>query len=164
MHRRRLLSRNVTKTADIVVMGVGGAPQDESLVQAVETFPVGVTALKRNGVLIIASECGKGHGDTEFYDWCAEKKEPHHLEARLRHHFNYNGYKAAFLRRLLDSHRVYLVSTIPDHYVENVFGMRAARTVNAALQTAQRTLGSDSSISVIPDASRVILRQTTTPP
>jgi nickel-dependent lactate racemase len=160
---QKLLSRNVTKTADIVVMGVGGAPQDETLVQAVETFQVGVTALKRSGVLIIASECGKGHGDTEFYDWCVEKKEPHHLEARLRHHFNYNGYKAAFLRRLLDSHRVYLVSTIPDHYVENVFGMRAARTVNAALQTAQRTLGSDSSISVIPDAGRVILRQTSPP-
>lgn len=161
---QKLLLRMVSKTADIVVMGVGGAPQDETLVQAVETFPVGVIALKRNGVLIVASECGKGHGDTEFYDWCAEKKEPHHLEARLRHHFNYNGYKAAFLRRLLDSHRVYLVSTIPDHYVEGVFGMKAARTVNAALQTAQRTLGSDSSISVIPDASRVILRQTTTPP
>jgi nickel-dependent lactate racemase len=161
---QKLLSRNITKTADIVVMGVGGAPQDETLVQAVETFPVGVTALKRNGVLIIASECGKGHGDTEFYDWCAEKKEPHHLEARLRHHFNYNGYKAAFLRRLLDSHRVYLVSTIPDYYVEKVFGMRAARTVNEALQTAQRTLGSDSMISVIPDASRVILRQAASPP
>ena len=101
----------------------------------------------------------KGHGDTEFYDWSAEKKQPHHLEARLRHNFNYNGYKAAFLRRLLDSHRVYLVSTMPDHYVENVFGMRASRTVNAALQTAQRTLGSESTISVIPDASRVILRQ-----
>jgi nickel-dependent lactate racemase len=160
---QKLLLRNVTKTADIVVMGVGGAPQDETLVQAVETFPVGVTALKRSGALIIASECGKGHGGTEFYDWCAEKKEPHHLEARLRHHFNYNGYKAAFLKRLLDSHRVYLVSTIPDHYVENVFGMRAARTVNAALQTAQRTLGSDSSISVIPDSGRVILRQTSPP-
>jgi nickel-dependent lactate racemase len=156
---QKVLSRNVTKTADIVVMGVGGAPQDETLVQAVETFPVGVTALKRNGVLIIASECSKGHGDTEFYDWCAEKKESHHLEARLRHHFNYNGYKAAFLRRLLDSHRVYLVSTIPDYYVEKVFGMRPARTVNEALQAAQRTLGSDSTISVIPDASRVILRQ-----
>jgi len=156
---QKLLSRNITKSADIVVMGVGGAPQDESLVQAVEAFPVGITALKRNGVLIIASECGKGHGDTEFYDWCAEKKEAHHLEARLRHHFNYNGYKAAFLRRLLDSHRVYLVSTIADYYVENVFGMRAARTVNEALQTAQRTLGANSTISVIPDASRVILRQ-----
>jgi len=161
---QKLLSRNITKTADIVVMGVGGAPQDETLVQAVETFPVGITALKRNGVLIIASECGKGHGDTEFYDWCAEKKEPHHLEARLRHHFNYNGYKAAFLMRLLESHRVYLVSTIPDYYVEKVFGMRAARTVNEALQTAQRTLVSDSMISVIPDASRVILRQAAPPP
>ncbi len=154
-------SRDVAKVADIVVISAGGMPQDESLLEAIETFPVGIAALKRNGALIVAAECGKGHGDTEFYEWCAEKKEARHLETRLRHHFNYNGFKAAFLRRTLDTHRVYLVSTISDYYVENVFGMRAAPTVNAALQTAQRTIGSQSTISVIPDASRVILRQQT---
>jgi len=151
--------RDVAKAADIVIMSVGGIPQDESLLEAIEIFPVGIEALKRNGALIVAAECGKGHGDTEFYQWCAEKREAHHLEARLRHHFNYNGSKAAFLRRTLVAHRIYFVSTIPDYYVENVFGMKAAPTVNAALQTAQRVMGSQSTISVIPDASRVILRQ-----
>jgi hypothetical protein len=154
-------SRDVAKAADIVIMSAGGMPQDESLVEAIETFPVGIAALKRNGALIVAAECGRGHGDTEFYEWCAEKKETRHLETRLRHHFNYNGFKAAFLRRTLGTHRVYLVSTISDYYVENVFGMRAAPTVNAALQTVQRAIGSQSTISVIPDAGRVILRQET---
>lgn len=154
-------SRVVAKAADIVVISAGGMPQDELLLEAIEMFPVGIAALKRNGALIVAAECGKGHGDTEFYEWCAEKKEARHLETRLRHHFNYNGFKAAFLRRTLDTHRVYLVSTISDYYVENVFGMRAAPTVNAALQTAQRAIGSQSTISVIPDAGRVILRQQT---
>jgi nickel-dependent lactate racemase len=155
---QNLFPRNVTKPADIVVMSAGGTPQDESLLQAVETFPAGLAVLKRNGALIVAAECGKGHGDTEFYEWCAERKEPRHLETRLRHRFNYNGFKAAFLKRTLETHRIYLVSTIPDHYVENIFGMKTARTANAALQTAQRALGSDSTISVIPDASRVIPR------
>lgn len=148
--------RNV-KPADIVVMSSGGTPQDRSLLVAVETLPTAISTLKKNGALIVAAECGEGHGDTEFYDWTAEKKEAHHLEARLRHNFNYNGFKAAYLRRALATHRVYLVSTIPDHYVENVFGMKAAGTVNAAVQSAQRALGSDSTISVIPDASRVTI-------
>ncbi len=152
-------SCHVAKMADIVVMSAGGAPQDESLLQAVETFPAGLAALKKDGALIVAAECGKGHGDTEFYEWCAERKETRYLEARLRRRFNYNGFKAAYLQRALESHRIYLVSTIPDHYVENVFGLKAAQTVNAALHTAQRAIGSDSTISVIPDASRVILRQ-----
>ncbi len=156
---QRMLPKTVAKLADIVIMSAGGSPQDESLLQAIETFPTGIAALKRNGTLIVVAECGKGHGDTEFYDWSTERKEPRHLEARLRHHFNYNGFKATFLRRTLESHRIYLVSTIPDYYVEKVFGMKAVRTVNAALQTAQRTLGSDATISVIPDASRIILRQ-----
>jgi nickel-dependent lactate racemase len=146
--------RNV-KPADIVVTSSGGMPQDRSLLVAVEAFPPAISALKKNGALIVAAECGEGHGDTEFYDWSAEKKEAHHLEARLRHNFNYNGFKAAFLRRALATHRIYLVSTIPDHYVENVFGMKAAGTVNAAVQSAQRALGSDSTISVVPDASRL---------
>ncbi len=159
----KVFSKEVTKPADIVVMGVGGAPSDESLLRAMETFPAGLVGLKRNGVLIVAAECGKGHGDTEFYDWCAEQKEPRYLEARLRNRFNYNGFKASLLGRILQTHRVYLISTIPDSYVENIFGMKAARTVNAALQTAQRTQGSDSTISVIPDATRVVprLKETT---
>ncbi len=148
--------RKIEKTADIVIMSAGGAPMDESLARAVETFPAGLAALKRDGVLIVAAECALGHGDRDFHEWCAERKEPRHLEARLRYNFNYHGFKAAFLRRALEDHRIHLVSTIPDHYVENVFGMRPAQTVNSALQTVRRSMGSDSTISVIPDASRVV--------
>lgn len=153
---KRVFSIEVKKPADIVVMSAGGTPVDRSLLRAVETFPAGLAALKRNGALIVTAECGTGHGDQEFYEWTAERKEPRHLEARLRHHFNYNGFKAAFLLRTIETHRIHLVSTIPEHYVQNIFGMKTAKTVNAALQTAQRTLGSDSMISVIPDASRVV--------
>lgn len=151
-----LYSRPITKRADIVVIGAGGSPFDESLLEAVETLPAGLSALKKGGTLIVAAECGKGHGNAEFYEWSSEHKEPRHLETRLRHRFNYNGFKASFLGRTLETHRVCLVSTIPDYYVENVFQMKSATTVNAALHNAQRTQGSDSTITVIPNASRVV--------
>jgi len=141
--------------SEIVIVSAGGAPLDATLLRAMESFPPAQQALKRGGSLIVAAECRMGHGNTEFYDWCAEKKEPRYLEARLRLNFNYNGFKAAYLQRLLTNHHVYLVSTIPDHYVENVFGMRSSPTVNAAIQSAQRIQGSDSTITVIPDASNV---------
>jgi nickel-dependent lactate racemase len=153
---KKMCSTQVEKTADIVVMGAGGLPIDETLVRVVETLPSGLTVAGRNGVLIVAAECSLGHGGASFYDWCAERKEPRYLESRLRHKFNYAGWKAAFLLRALEGHKIYLVSTIPDHYVEDVFGMRAAKTVNSALQTVERSLGSDSKVSVIPDASHTI--------
>jgi nickel-dependent lactate racemase len=106
--------------------------------------------------LIVAAECEDGHGGEEFYEWSVGGKEARYLEARLRRRMNYNGFKASLLRRTLDTHRVYFVSTIPDHYVENVFKMRASRTINAALQTVQRVQGSNSTVSVIPNASRVL--------
>jgi nickel-dependent lactate racemase len=153
---KELYSTPITKRADIVVIGVGGSPFDESLLGAIDAFPAGLNALKKDGTLILAAECGKGHGDTEFYEWSSEHKEPRYLETRLRHKFNYNGFKASFLSRTQESHRVCLVSTIPDYYVENVFRMKSATTVNAALHNAQRAQGSDSTITVIPNAGRVI--------
>ena len=146
------------KPAEIVVMSAGGAPLDESLLRAVETFPAGLSVLKRNGVLIVAAECAHGHGGTDFYSWANEHKEARHLESRLRRRFNYYGWKAAYLLRALANHRIYLVSTIPDFYVEHTFGLRAAKTMNGALQSAQRALGADSSVTAIPDASQTIPR------
>ena len=145
-----------SKAAEIVVMSVGGMPFDESLSRAVEAFPAGLSVLKRNGALIVAAECSLGHGNSDFYAWVSEHKEPRHLEARLRHRFNYDGWKAAFLTRALANHRIYLVSTIPDHHIEHTFGLRPAKTMNAALQSAQRALGADASITAIPNASQVI--------
>ena len=148
-------TKDITKRADIVVMSAGGVPFDSTLDRSIESFPAGLKALKRDGALIVAAECGQGHGGRQFYEWSSEHKEPRHLEARLRHHFSYDGFKAAFLGRTLQTHRVYLVSTIPDHYVESVFDLKPAPTVNAALQSALRVLGSDSTISILPNASRV---------
>jgi len=153
---RQVMTIHPSRTADIVVMSVGGMPFDESLLSAVESFPAGLSALKRNGALIVAAECSHGHGNSDFYSWANEHKEARHLEARLRHRFNYFGWKAAYLLRALSNHRVYLVSTVPDHQIEHTFGLKPAKTMNAALQSAQRALGAQASISVIPNASQVI--------
>ena len=148
-------TRKIGKRSDIVVMSAGGAPFDTTLDLAVEVLPAGLNILKKDGVLIIAAECQGGHGGGQFYEWSAEHKEPRYLEARLRRKFSYEGFKASYLGRTLQTHRVYLVSTIPDHYVESIFDIRPSQTVNAALQTAQRAHGADSMISVIPNASHV---------
>ena len=152
-------SKQVTMRAEIVVMSSGGMPFDVTLARAVEAFPTGLNALRKEGALIVAAECGEGHGGGQFYEWSAEGMEPRYLESRLRHHFNYSGFKASFLGRILQTHRLYLISTIPDHYVETIFGMKPAATVNAAFQSAQRALGSDSTISVIPNGCRLITKQ-----
>jgi nickel-dependent lactate racemase len=154
VHQR--FTKSFTKKADIVVIGAGGAPSDTTLSRAIEALPAGLSALKKNGSLILAAECENGHGDGEFYNWSAEGKEARYLEARIHRRLNYDGLKASLLRRALDTHRIYLVSTLPDHYVESIFRMRASRSISAALQTLQRVQGSDSSISIVPNGSRLI--------
>jgi nickel-dependent lactate racemase len=149
-------TKSFTKKADIVVIGAGGTPNDATLSRAIEALPAGLSALKKNGSLIFAAECENGHGNGEFYEWSAEGKEARYLEARIHRRLNYNGLKASLLRRALDAHRIYLVSTLPDHYVESIFRMRASRSISAALQTVQRVQGSESSISIVPNGSRLI--------
>lgn len=153
---QEMSSTTVRKASDIVIMSPGGNPTDKLLSSAVETFPAGLDVLKREGIMIVAAECGGGHGGGEFFGWCAERKEPRYLESRLRHALNYDGLKAALLRRATEAHRIYLVSTIPDHHVMKVFGMHPAKTLNSAMHLAEHALGSDSSAIVIPDASSVI--------
>ncbi|HXY82611.1 MAG TPA: lactate racemase domain-containing protein [Candidatus Saccharimonadales bacterium] len=153
---REYCTRTVEKLADIVIISAGGKPTDETLLRAVEYLPSALSILKRNGAIIVAAECSAGHGNTEFHAWSSEKKEARHLDARLRHAFNLNGWKAACLARAVQNHRVYLISTIPDHHVESAFGLKPAKTVNAALLSAQRALGNDSKISVIPDPTAII--------
>ena len=153
---RHISTVQASKSADIVVMSAGGVPLDESLLTAIESLPPGLSILKRNGALIIAAECSLGHGGTDFYSWAKEQKEARHLETRLRHHFNFHGWKAAYLLRALNNHRIYLASTIPDHHLEHTFGLKPAKTMNGAVQAAQRALGSGASISIIPNASLVI--------
>jgi len=106
---QEVYSRSIRKAADIVVMGAGGAPLDMSLNRAIESLPAALAASKRDGALIVAAECTSGHGGGEFYDWCVAHKEPRYLEMRLRHAFNYEGFKAAFLQRTLQTRRIYLV-------------------------------------------------------
>jgi nickel-dependent lactate racemase len=155
---REAYVKQVEKRADILVLSAGGAPFDSTLDRSVESFPVGLNVLKRDGALIVAAECERGHGGRQFYEWSSEHKEPRYLESRLRHRFSYLGFKASFLGRTLQTHRVYLVSTIPDYYVDNVFNMKPAPTVSAALQSALRAHGSESAISIVPNACRVTPR------
>lgn len=60
--------------------------------------------------------------------------------------------------------RIYLVSVMPDYYASNVFKLKTARTTNSALQAAQRILGKDSGVMVLPHAFMTLPTPEEVPP
>jgi len=57
---------SIGKEADIVITSGGGFPLDINLYQTVKGMVGAIPAVKKGGMIIIASHCGEGIGSREF--------------------------------------------------------------------------------------------------
>ncbi|MFH0849297.1 MAG: nickel-dependent lactate racemase [archaeon] len=143
----------IDSKADVVIVSAGGAPRDLNLYQAHKALHNSLSALKDEGVVILVADCPDGHGNKTFYEWMTRFKDAQEMEDEIKKKFRLGGHKAYYLAKTLEKAKVYLVSTMPDSYVSNVFKMRPSRTVNAALQSAFRVAGKASKVAVMPFGS-----------
>lgn len=68
-------SYNISGEADIVVTTGGGLPLDATLYQAVKGMVGALPAVKKDGMIIIASECREEIGSDEFIELVTEEKD-----------------------------------------------------------------------------------------
>ena len=61
--------------ADIVITSGGGLPLDATLYQAVKGMVAAMPAVKKDGMIIIASECNEEIGSEEFVDLIVNEKD-----------------------------------------------------------------------------------------
>ncbi len=144
------------KRADIVFVSPGGAPLDADLFESCKVISGAVEAAKRGGAIVLMAECLKGYGNTDFYETMPKFADPDALEKELKKNFTVGGLMVYRLMRVLQRHKVYSVSMMPDHYVSEVFRMRPARTANEALRYAFEEVGKKGKVSVIPHGSLVV--------
>jgi len=136
----------VDRRADIVVASAGGHPADVDLYQAYKAIDNALDAVKRGGVIILVAECPEGHGNQVFYDWMTRLNDLKSTEKEIKRNFAMGGHKAYYLLKVLQSHPIILVSSLPDYYASNVFKMKTARAVNDALTEAFKLSGSASRV------------------
>jgi nickel-dependent lactate racemase len=147
--------------ADIVITGNGGYPLDQNLYQAVKCMTGAEASINPGGVIIVASECGDGHGGAEFYETFRDTKSPEEVMrticARGRNETLPDQWQIQIYVRILMKHRVIMVASVPPEMIEHL-GMIPAPSLDAALTAAGKILGKeDASVTAIPDGVSVII-------
>ncbi len=143
----------VEKPADIVLTSPGGYPLDIDLYQSYKAVDSALGVVKEGGVIILVAECLEGHGNEVFYKWMKEYKNIENVERRLKRKFLLGAHKAYYLFKALKNVKIFLVSTMPSFYAENIFRLRVANSVNLALQSAFKITGKNSKVLVLPHGS-----------
>ena len=146
----------VEKPADIVLTSPGGYPLDIDLYQSYKAVDSALGVVKEGGVIILVAECPEGHGNQVFYKWMKEYKNIENVERKLKRKFLLGAHKAYYLFKALKNVKIFLVSTMPSFYTENIFRLRAANSVNLALQSAIKITGKNSKVLVLPYGSSTL--------
>jgi nickel-dependent lactate racemase len=143
----------VDRRADIVVVSAGGYPADINLYQAYKAVDNTLGVVKRGGTVILVAECTEGHGNQVFYDWMTRLGDLKKVEREVKRHFELGGHKAYYLLKALKSHKIILVSSLPDYYANDVFKLKTARAVNDALREALKNAGPHAKVWVMPQGN-----------
>ncbi len=141
---------SIDRKADIVVVSPGGHPADVNLYQAYKALDNASEAVKRGGMIILVAECPEGHGSNAYYDWMLKFSDLKAVEREIKRNFVLGGHKAYLLQKLLQSHQVILVSSMPDYYASSVFKLKTARAVNNALNDAFNVQGKNARVWAMP--------------
>lgn len=148
------------KKADIVISSAGGSPYDCDLVQGKKAIIPAIDAVKRNGVIIICSECPQGLGaEKTFTDWLRNKTPVEVTRDVLdRKQFSLGAHGANILARpIVEKNAKVILVTCPDiaRKLKGTY-VTATTRLSDAWKAANVIAGTDSKVLFIEKARRLI--------
>ena len=135
------------RKADIIISSAGGAPWDQSLFDASQAAIMAASCCKDHGIIILVAECTDGAGGFPSAGLAVRASRGHPAQGQRA--LNLEKLVEYSLQKLAAEHRVYLVSTLPEHQASR-HGLLAAKSVGSALQRAIRHAGKDATVTLIP--------------
>ena len=150
--------------ADIVITSNGGYPLDQNLYQSVKGMSAAEATVKQDGVIIICTACNDGHGGDGFYQWFANAPGgPQEVMDKIMKipatETIADQWEAQILARIQLHAHVIVVTDQCDHKIIEAMHMQAASTLKEALTLAEKIVGKDSTVTVIPDGVSVIVKK-----
>jgi len=143
------------KPADIVITTNGGYPLDRNLYQTVKAMATGELTVKKNGVIIVLSECIDGITHKEFHKLIVDREPQEILDFIRKNEPLPDQWEAHIMARVMKKAKIILVSRIPERRVEEV-GLIPSKDADEALELAERIVGKDSSVLIIPEGPYTI--------
>ena len=153
-------SFNISKKADIVITSGGGFPLDIDLYQTVKGMVGALPAVKKGGMIIIASHCREGVGSREFLELLTGEKDLDEFARKIceSNYFKIDQWELEELAKARRKAEIYLYSefisrdkyNIPDSTLKIVESFKEAIDIGIA------KYGRDAKITVIPQGPYVI--------
>ncbi|GMG95361.1 nickel-dependent lactate racemase family protein [Tepidimicrobium xylanilyticum] len=153
----QMYKREISEKADIVIASCGGFPKDINLYQAQKGLENASYALKDAGSMILLAECKEGLGEKTFEEWMLRAKSPKDPIEWIRKEFKVGGHKAALMCQVLDRMNVYLLSSMEDRFVKDIF-FHPIKSVQETLDRLLIKYGEDAKVIVIPAANSTVPR------
>jgi lactate racemase len=120
------------KPADLLIASTGGYPRDINLYQVHKSLVNATNLLKpEGGTLILLAECIEGMGHPGFEQW-KPLKTSSEIKLKLKHNYAAIGHLVLSLRKRTETHKIYLVSSLPEAEV-TAWGMIPVKTISQAL-------------------------------
>jgi len=153
-------SFNISKEADIVITSGGGFPLDINLYQAVKGMVGALPAVKKGGMIIIASQCKEGVGSREFLELLTGEKD---LDGFIRkicesNYFKIDQWELEELAKARRKAEIYLYSEFisGDKYDIPAGTLKIVESVKEAIGIGLKKYGKNAKITVIPQGPYVI--------
>ena len=150
------------RRADIAISTNGGYPLDQNMYQSVKGMTAAEAAAKENGILIMVSNCGDGHGGEGFYKALRDCESPAALMEEIlrvpQDETKPDQWEYQIQARILMKHKVIYVMCEEYRAMAREMGFLTAADVNEALAMALEEKGRQAHITVIPDGVSVMVK------
>ena len=156
------LCRVDAKPADIVITTNGGYPLDQNIYQAVKGMTAAEATVRPGGVIIMLARSNDGHGGDHFYHQLADEPDIEKTMALFlswgRDETVPDQWQTQIFIRVLRKASVIYVSEASDEIVKGLH-MIPAHSLDEAMETAEKIMGKNATITAIPDGVDVMVRE-----
>ncbi|QSH42140.1 nickel-dependent lactate racemase [Lentisphaerota bacterium ZTH] len=156
------LCRVEGEKTDIVVVGNGGYPLDQNIYQAVKGMTAAEELCNEGGVIIMAASCCDGHGGEALYQALKNADDPAGLLDEIlavpADRTAHDQWQVQILARILTKFTVIMVTEQKSRKFVEDMKMQYAASLDEALKLADRFVGQDKKINVIPDGVAVVAK------
>jgi len=148
--------RDTAGTFDLVIASPGGYPKDINFYQAQKAITHACLFSKPEGVIILAAECRDGMGSIKFEQFLTSKDSfPDVIESFRSLPFEIGPHKAFQLAKQAITHKIILVSDMPDDQVKSI-KLLPAKSLGHAIDLACTFLPANQRIAVLPYATHTM--------
>ena len=146
----------IPKKADLVIASCGGYPKDINVYQMQKTMDNARLAVREGGVVILLGDCEEGSGSKVLEETFGRLGSCEAIEKELEAKFVIGAHKAFAISRLMKTVKFILVTSLDKQLAKKMLFAGAVRTMEEALALAEKEVGKDASIILMPEGSLTV--------